>query len=44
MVIAENDESNDDSGCIAGIHPNQVIEKIYESFSTDTGGKLHTVV
>jgi len=21
------------------IHPNQVIEKIYESFSTDTGGK-----
>jgi len=29
---------------LPGIHPNQVIEKIYESFSTDTGGKLHTVV
>jgi len=26
------------------IHPYQVVEKIDESFSTDTGGKLHTVV
>jgi len=32
------------AAALPGIHPNQVIEKIYESFSTDTGGKLHTVV
>jgi hypothetical protein len=32
------------AAALPGIHPNQAIEKIHESFSTDTGGKLHTVV
>jgi hypothetical protein len=32
------------AAALPGIHPSHAIEKIYGSFSTDTDGKLHTVV
>jgi len=37
-------EATTTAAALPGIHPNQAKEKIDESFSTDTGGKLHTVV